>query len=1723
MMSMKDLLNKMSQLEALPAPKARQVLNESSPAPVATTTSKRSLKAVFNELSESIPAGARPLPVMDPTNKKTGMGFVTSTNPAVQNMLKNLDPKDVQIVQAPGQSNQQTQQTGQSLQPIQASNQPNQAMQEDDDLVEYGDPTSYEAGRSADAEENAEAEVFHDFEKGGAEAFVAEKFPEFNQPCDQEEALSTSEVQGELNAYLGAQVAELLDRDYYDLDDEMVKDLLPDVIKIAERNGWTFDAPINEGSKPSVKARLAASDINVLKNYGVPGNKMNRAMAHVRSGYSHEKAAKMVKDETLDEGAKVDRMVKHIEKSEKKSGKSKGEAQDIAWATANKRGMLDNKNKKKTNEADIPSTQGIDTMGAGLGAGRSATTLEAKSKPDFLDLDKDGNKKESMKKASSDKKKKAVKENMNNRIQAARLEGKAHGLKGHAHNGKHYEDMEESRAYHEGYKEGLDECYGMDPVRSRVRPRMPASTRSMARDPLNNLNTPLDEMIDEMVDEADSSRGPYRVVPAKGNYMGNRYDVVDANGRVVMTGQDETQARASADFKNNNKPGIRHEFPDLTKEGNAFTGALARTPKGGKFSMGGRSYTDTSKLGEGDFAFEAWDRKLNSLINEGLSVSISKGNQNAPDSVNVNATDAEADMLLSLVKQAGMGIFGGDDGADYGSPEVGGASEINSPGGIEVVDDHDGMLGLMKKLSGIEGTNADYEEEDCGCDDEEEKIAEARCDECGMMESKCGGHEKPLDEVESPDQMAAKVAEGGAQNPPDSGAHNSSNDMQGNAAANSALANADAGQDIEEEKDDDSWIWMDREEAEHSDEPAFMRKERKIKAYYDNMNAETGGPAGRWVKDEPKEKENDMKDPKEEDVKESFTNLYKKLAMLSEEAEQLDELSPKKLQQAAKKATDPSRQYQAPKGAKFLSGKTYVLRRGQKVIRITTPADAVKHLNLDDKVAPHEDLGKPSAQMQDPKLVKDIPELATVINARDKVGSVNKGMQDKFNQGAEKKIAKGLETPPSSWSPAQKRKFDKPDQPSDKKEKVDEWANQVGKGPGKGTDASFQQSIDFMVNDISGGLNKRKSTGQTTVPVVASQLDRLASRNTISINENIQSHIKSLGAGRMADDGKRHDEIDNHHLYDDLTSKVSQMEDEDAGARYLTLSGEANDIALRIASDTGFSAFSIIRYCSSRNVFNRWFFRESASDENLNEIFGFGRQKMSKEFPNNPYSVYADDGKSPRGKVDKLENHPLFDKLVWMSDDDNRDRFSQKQTVALANQIGQELGLATFFVSNYANQGPYDWRFGVGNSFKGPDLDESASDENLNEFLGPFRKKTQAQLYPENPYASANQNSSGKESYNFSKKMPKLEAHPLFDRLVDMCEEDSGYSQKQQYEVAKQIARDLDYGALQVLQYAGVGPWDWRFGVGNSFKGPNLDESISEMRRLAGVNEADDGDGIPGVDAVSIAAKAAAAKGVAAPSAEEIAQKASEIKQLFDFLDAKGQIAPEFSKTGNSKTGNPEALDESLRYEIDKAKRKFIEIATWFGAFLLIAPVAAEVLGISIPSALFYPWNMLTGEPAPDQPGYTGTAFPLRGRQPVFDTYESRDDLNEIRRLSGLSEDDGDGIPGVDLVSIAAKAAADKGIHAPSAEEIKANLDDFRKSYAILKANGQEPVDESLDKLTRDAERMFWNAAKFLGVYQLVVSPVASYLGIPHPDLAYIAYDAMAMLTPPSVPNFYDY
>jgi hypothetical protein len=247
---------------------------------------------------------------------------------------------------------------------------------------------------------------------------------------------------------------------------------------------------------------------------------------------------------------------------------------------------------------------------------------------------------------------------------------------------------------------------------------------------------------------------------------------------------------------------------DEMEEGNAFTAALAKTPKGGKFSVGGKTFTDRTSYDAkvNEYAFESLDNQLNALLNEsedlneGLSVSVSKGQQNSPDSVTITAQDAEADQLLQLVKHAGLGLFG-DDHAEPSSamsiqPAHGEPDEVGAGGvDVEVVDGNDGIMGLMQKLSGIQaGGSDDYEDEEGDeeqlygnhdHDHDHDHTHEETCNECGMMEAQCGCDKEKVEEVESEDQMEFEVSE---DNAPDSDEAETSADEDAEAKEDAALA-----------------------------------------------------------------------------------------------------------------------------------------------------------------------------------------------------------------------------------------------------------------------------------------------------------------------------------------------------------------------------------------------------------------------------------------------------------------------------------------------------------------------------------------------------------------------------------------------------------------------------------------------------------------------------------------------------------------------------------------------------------------------------------------------------------------------------------------------------------------------------------------------------------------------------------------------------------------------
>jgi hypothetical protein len=632
--------------------------------------------------------------------------------------------------------------------------------------------------------------------------------------------------------------------------------------------------------------------------------------------------------------------------------------------------------------------------------------LSEGAKPDFLDLDKDGNKKEPMKKAAADKSKgaapkkgvnpfakKKVKEGMEHNLQAARLQGKSHALRKMPYNCTN-DDMEEARCYHDGFKEGLDECYGQMPILGR---------------------TAVGEM----------GQGP----------------------------EVATMASYGADDMGE----------AMYDEGNAFTAGLAKTPHGGKFKVGGSSFTDNSRYDSNldEFAFEALDKQLNAIledkkVSEGMTVSISKGQQGSPDSVSVSAQDGEADQLLSIIKSAGMGLFGGDEQNGYGAPQ----GSAGAHGGINVVDDHDGMMALMKKLSGngeMQG-GGDYEDEEGSGEEGHMHGEEETCESCGgMMEEnhQCESDEQSvMGEDESEDQMAYEVAE---TNAPDSGADNTNADVAGNAAANSALATADAGADEEEGKIYSSPI--------------------------EGMEDTTGEEAGTDALDEegyykdPDGDEDSAEDKADKADHERRSREEEKLDEAEDETGQLDEISQELAvktlgkrrahgmdgwgyDDAHRKADATEKRVEKKFGKDAVAAADKITDKelyGDRKMKEETVAESFA--NLYKKLA---FLSEESTSEKDAKAEKAGKKVAKDIE----YDEGHKGKDDNKAEKAGKKVTKDIE-------------YD------DKKDKkVDEsYANSA--------DDTFEADIDFMTKVITGGLNKQKSTGQTTIPVIAGQRNRM--------------------------------------------------------------------------------------------------------------------------------------------------------------------------------------------------------------------------------------------------------------------------------------------------------------------------------------------------------------------------------------------------------------------------------------------------------------------------------------------------------------------------------------------------------------------------------------------------------------------------------------------------------
>jgi hypothetical protein len=375
------------------------------------------------------------------------------------------------------------------------------------------------------------------------------------------------------------------------------------------------------------------------------------------------------------------------------------------------------------------------------------------------------------------KKKKKVKESMNPQLKAAYQEGYAHGLREQSCRVKHYENMEEAKKYYEGYKCGLDECYGMMPVQGLVvgesdtymdEMSMPATVPGMASQAMGENLSQVgisDDLAAKKI--TDKLKGTPGITANNIDRHVSRY--------LGMVGKQPTDLKHLSVLVFNNLEALglaESEYGTLDEmmlhddELNEMMADLEEMSRGeyishmdkkaeragkNKFNAFGQEFK-TDEVDEGwsmeedsNDMFESLDKQLNDLLNEGLSVSVSTGQPGMQgDSVSVNATDDDAAQLLDFVKKVGLGGLSAEEKheepavavvhSDYGAPS-------HQP------DDRTSMLALMKKMNG-----EDYEQESdegsCGCEavsemetDDQREFQVAEGDGEGNIEADAQGAE----------------------------------------------------------------------------------------------------------------------------------------------------------------------------------------------------------------------------------------------------------------------------------------------------------------------------------------------------------------------------------------------------------------------------------------------------------------------------------------------------------------------------------------------------------------------------------------------------------------------------------------------------------------------------------------------------------------------------------------------------------------------------------------------------------------------------------------------------------------------------------------------------------------------------------------------------------------------------------------------------------------------
>jgi hypothetical protein len=1003
---MKDLISKLTQIEGKQDKPKKQLLQETKKPAPEKSIKESTFKEVFENMSSM--NTMKPLPVVNQAgnnNQQLGAAFldIDDNSPsakALQQAVSNLASQNKAQIVVPNNPQDVPQQAGAMGQNAVQNQQNNPNNPNQQQLSEVDETENTMTVYLSLSDDDFDAE--YEFDEDGDVEILGIYDPSDNNVVDTLTRNELEAVKDQIRDRLQNEKDDRGDYDYQMAKDDDFHESVNSMLKNA--------GIVNEVSKDTLKSYKKKAE----KEYDrISGDEDVHPDEYTGPGNTHDKRAKGINmaNDKLSGKAKV-----NVTEGKKDKLANMGVRQfDKKYPQPKDKKPAEPKDKKKVDETSVEKAQNY--LSSSFKSKEDAAWKSAQARKYNPGARKDAERVLSNRMKGADRARNIinksfkvnenntnmkVNESMNTRINAARLEGKTHGLRGNAYHGKAYEDLEELRAYHEGYKEGLDECYmNEDSVTpgpsaaSTTSSAMPTMTMEASSDTTRKAHE-LEDIMFQIKDLMTQSLNVVKGTPEESrarsywyahiitalskdhSYLGGSMHTMEDTINALLEGEDEYGDDEYLD-----------EYSGDFEEGNAFTGNLAKARAMGadEFDLGGDG--DLEPVVEFNDVFESWGKELDSLINEGtdtnkqsltegMSVNISKGQANMPDSVTITANEGDAEELLGLVRNAGLGIFGEEPELEPTSAMSVQAPDME-PGmdaEIEVVDGADTMLGLMQKLSGMEvAASDDYEtEEDTG-------------EEWGF-----GSEEEPEEE---------------------------------------SYENTYEEQDEEESAEEETYNDSSEEEHDHSGD-----EEEKIEEEKDETCMECGG----MMEDGHTCEDKEMVDES------SFEDLLARLSKLNEGEEKdadgnfisSDDIDTFK--EKVRLSDDPFE----------------IVHDGMKGVYGEEVLDMLQQCE-DEIIQDSEGMLHPD---------DDHEEIADRII--EKLTSSEEDMEDEFEMPDD---------------------FSSTDELADEmtEEELCEWANKAGQ---KGTDHAFTQDIEFMTQTIAGGLNKPKSTGQTTTPVITSQTDR---------------------------------------------------------------------------------------------------------------------------------------------------------------------------------------------------------------------------------------------------------------------------------------------------------------------------------------------------------------------------------------------------------------------------------------------------------------------------------------------------------------------------------------------------------------------------------------------------------------------------------------------------------